>query len=104
MKDESEDELNEEPKEEQMLIILEPKGELEDDGSQVKTNERQPCNNQDWPNGPRASEIASAMKRARGCSACTWSKAGSKGCKQCLGKWEPFYRATDHSSVFWDQI
>ena len=48
----------------------------------------------------RREAIKAAMQRAAECTACSWNSK-SKGCKQCLGQWEPHYRLTEAAYQFW---
>ena len=48
----------------------------------------------------RHESIKAAMQRAAECTACSWHSK-SKGCKQCLGQWEPNYRLTEAAYQFW---
>ena len=85
-------ELKEEPQAQQPKE--EPKEEQE--SSQERTN----TSSQDWTRQGRREAIKAAMQRAAECTACSW-RSKSKGCKQCLGQWEPHYRLTEAAYQFW---
>ena len=55
---------------------------------------------QGWDRPDRRASIMAAMQRALECTACSW-RGASKGCRQCLREWEPFYRLTVPGYEFW---
>ena len=98
----------EEPKSEdegssQEQFKVEPKGEPAAEPLQwslAASQEAQKKACQDWDRPERRASIMAAMQRALECTACSW-RGASKGCRQCLREWEPFYRLTVPGYEFW---
>ena len=54
----------------------------------------------DRPIKDRGKELLAAFDKCEKCTRCNWTKAGSKGCKECLGSFQYEFRLTKYVQEF----